>query len=96
MTNQPMTDQVLFSLKSSGEALGILKRAGEQGFDSKYRRGGDWDFRFFQFLPLRNPISDRHYNELVADGLIVDYFHMGRRELHMTDKGVTYFRRSKC
>ena len=91
-----MTDRILFSLTASGEALEILKQAGEAGMRSEYRSVGDWAFRFFQFLPLRNPISDRHYNELVADGLIVDYFHMGRRELHMTDKGVTYFRRSKC
>ena len=94
MTNQPMTDQVLFSLKSSGEALGILKRAGEQGLNSKYRPVGDWAFRFFQFLDLESPLSDKHYDELVKDQLIVDLY--GRREIHMTNKGVTYFRRCKC
>ena len=90
-----MTDRILFSLTASGEALEILKQAGEAGMRSEYRSVGDWAFRYFLFLPLRNPISDRHYNELVADQLIVGGF-LGRRELHMTDKGVTYFRRSKC
>lgn len=92
-TNQPMTSNVLFSLKSSGESLNLLKQVGEIGFNSKYRQVGQWDVRFFQFLQPSETPSQRVLDELKRDGLIFDF--SDERDIHMTDKGVTYFRRCK-